>query len=199
MTTGRRAAEAPGPAKWHRWLEGLCNEVLALRLYRTTWRGIIEAVENNPNVPRTHVFGYLAQTYSASQAMAVRRLCGEQRRELSFKNLLREIAANPGLIPGKQVDVASVEADLKSLDSGNLLHVRQYVSQFLAHAQEVPTVKSPTFKDLHQAIDELSQLLRKYKLLVDDVDQYLDPVVAGDWLAPFRVAWLPPLPTGRWG
>ena len=197
MASAQQAVQPPSPAKWQRWLNGLRNEVHTLRLYRTTWRELIKAAEGNPNIPRTHVFGYLATTYSHSQAVAVRRLCGSQRNEISFKNLLREIAANPGLLPNRQVDVAGVAADLKSLDSGTLQHVNRYVSQYLAHAQETATIKIPTFQDLHQAIDDLSELLRKYVLLIENADQLLDPVVLGDWMAPFRMAWLPAWPTRR--
>lgn len=36
-------------------------------------------------------------------------------------------------------------------------------------------------------------MLKKYIYLVDDIDQVLEPVVLGDWMAPFRQAWMPTL------
>jgi hypothetical protein len=187
------ARQKPSIQKWSRWLARLRDEVLGLYLYRTTWRAIIKAAEDNPNVPRTHVFNFMANTYSASQAVAIRRICGEQSEEVSFRNLLHEVAENPALLQTKLVDVAMVQADIRSLDSGNLRLVRKYVSQYVAHGQETRPAPVPTFADLHAAIDELGSLLKQYISLIDDVDQLLDISIAGDWMAPFRIAWLPPI------
>ena len=76
---------------------------------------------------------------------------------------------------------------------GNLRRVRTYVDEFVAHKQVVPVADVPTFKDIDDAIDELGELVRKYMVLVQDVDQMLDAVVAGDVMAPFRMPWLLPL------
>ena len=189
---------APNPdahvAKWTGWLHRLRDQVHTLYLWRTIWRTIIKTAEGNPEVPRTIVFDFMAATYGASQAMAVRRLCGDQNRAISFRRLLREIAANPGLLPPGRVNVAEVEADLKALDSGVMKDVGRYVSQYLAHSQETPSVSIPSFEDLHAAIDALGALVRRYVLVIEDADQLLEPAVLGDWMAPFRVAWLPGYP-----
>jgi hypothetical protein len=158
---------------------------------------LIQAADSNPKVPRTHVFTYLAATYGASQAMAVRRLCGDQARAVSFKRLLRDVAAHPDVFPSGRVDVGQVEADLRALDSGVLKGVSRYVNQYLAHRQETPHAKVPAFTDLHEAIDLLGALVRRYMLVIEDADQVLEPVVLGDWMAPFRVPWLPARPYGR--
>ena len=64
-----------------------------------------------------------------------------------------------------------------------------------AHRQKEPTAQVPSFKVIHDAIYELGVLLQRYVYVVIDTHQLLDPAVAGDVMGPFRVAWLPSLPT----
>lgn len=105
--------EPPSVAKWSRWLARLRDEIHTLFLWRTTWRAIAQAIDANRELPRTHVFNFMAATYAASQAVAVRRLCGEQSGEVSFNNLLHEIVDNVDLIPDtRRPDPASVRADV---------------------------------------------------------------------------------------
>jgi hypothetical protein len=189
--------EPPSRAKWVRWLERLRNEVWALHLYRATWQSIVNAIDDNPKIPRTHVFNFMSDTYAASQAMAIRRLCGDQAEEINFRNLLHEVEEHPDLVVPAYRDEAQVEADLKALNSGNLKKVQKYASQYLAHGPEQRPAPVPTFSDLHAAIDDLGTILRRYSLMIEEADLVLEPPILGDWMAPFRMAWLPPLPSSK--
>ncbi len=185
-------AEAPSRAKWERWLDKLRTVILTLYLYRKFWRDFIAAAEA-ANVPPSYIFTFFQQTCAARQAVVVRSVCGRQGGQYSFHRLLTEIKDHPDLTENP-TDPDDVEADLRSLDAGNLWRVRKYVDQYIAHIEETPVAAVPTFEDLHAAIDELGALLRKYMVLVLNEDQWLETSVAGDVMAPFRMAWLPKLP-----
>jgi hypothetical protein len=179
--------------KWDEWFETLGGEIYTLRMYRTFWREFIKTAEAAGVTPG-HIFDFVAGTYSTRQAVAIRRLCGVGNREYSFHHLFSEIRDNAHLCKNP-LDPNEVQTDIESLRAGHLLSVRGFVNQYVAHRQEVPTAEVPTFKVIHDAIDELGMLLQKYVHVVNDAHQILDPAVPGDWMAPFRVAWLPPRPT----
>ncbi len=186
---------APSREKWDKWFTTLGSEIYTLRMYRTFWRDFIKAAED-AHVTPAHIIDFFAATYSNRQAVAIRRLCGSGNREYSFHHLLSEIRDNPQLCKNP-IDRKDVAADLKSLQAGDLKRVHVFVNQYVAHRQREPTAQVPSFKVIHDAIDELGLLLQRYVHVVNDVHQMLDPVVPGDVMRPFRVAWLPPLPTHR--
>jgi hypothetical protein len=182
--------------KWDGWFTTLGGEIYTLHMYRTFWRDFIKAAEA-AHVTPGRIFDFFAATYSTRQAVAIRRLCMKGGREYTFHHLLSEIRDHPHLCRNP-IDPREVQVDIDALQAGNLKRVRGYVNQYVAHRQErPPTAQVPTFADIHAAIDELGALLQKYVHVVNDVHQMLDPVVAGDVMRPFRVAWLPPLPNHR--
>jgi hypothetical protein len=188
MTRERASRE-----KWRGWLDRLRDEVLALYLYRKFWRDMMGAAEA-AKVPPSYIFNFLADAYSARQAVAIRRIAAGRPTQYSFRHLLTEIRDHPRLCANPP-DHAEVKADIEYLDTGNLGRVRQYVDEFVAHKQVLPVADIPTFKDLSDAIDDLGALLQKYMVLVLNEEQMLEPIaIAGDVMSPFRIAWLPARP-----
>jgi hypothetical protein len=183
---------APISAKWGRWLSQLTQEVLTLFFYRELWRRYIAAAEA-AKVPPSFMFTFFAESYATRQAVAIRRICKARSGQYSFRNLLTEIRDHPKLTTNS-TDPQDVEADIQSLNAGNLWRVHNYVDQYVAHKQEPPSAVTATFEDIDAAIDQLGELLQKYLLLVHNERQMLDTVIAGDVMAPFRMAWLPRLP-----
>jgi hypothetical protein len=187
--------EAPSHAKWERWLDRLRTDVLTLHLYRRFWRDIVQTAEA-ANVPPSYFFTFLTQVYLTYQAIAIRRVCKARQGQPSFRNLLNEIRHHPTLTKNP-TDPKEVAADIERLNAGSLGRVRRYADEQIAHKHETPPKDIPTTQDVHDAIDEVGVLLRKYMVLVLDVDQWLEISVAGDVMAPFRKAWLPELPDRR--
>ncbi len=185
-------AEPPSLAKWERWLDKLRLDVLTLHLYRKFWKDVVGAAEA-ANVPPSYFFTFFTQVYLTYQAVAIRRICKARHGQPSFRNLLTEIRHHPELTKNL-TDTKDVVTDIQSLDAGSLGRVRKYADEQIAHRQEAPSVDIPTIEDVHEAIDQVGALLRKYMVLVLDEDQWLETAVAGDVMAPFRMAWLPKLP-----
>jgi hypothetical protein len=182
----------PISAKWDHWLAQLTQEVLTLFFYRKLWRMLIGAAEA-AQVPGSFMFTFLAESYATRQAVAIRRLCKARSGQYSFRNLLAEIRDHPKLT-ANSTDPQEIEADIQSLNAGKLWRVHTYVDQYVAHKQEPPIAVTATYEDIDAAIDLLGELLQKYLLLVHNERVMLDTVIAGDVMAPFRMAWLPSLP-----
>jgi hypothetical protein len=69
--------------------------------------------------------------------------------------------------------------------------VQRYVNQVVAHTQEIPSHQVPTFSELNAAIDSIGDLVKKYaSLLKAELLWQLEPVIQGDWKAPFRQPWI---------
>ncbi len=72
--------------------------------------------------------------------------------------------------------------------------VRRFVSKHLTHADEAASA-APTRllqpSDVHEAIDTIGDLFRRYSsLLTASSYAFLMPVIQHDWMAPFQVPWM---------
>lgn len=210
-------------AKWIRWLKILDDEVSALYFHRAVWQQIANAIDANPSIPRTHALGVLQTMYAAAQAVAVRRMAEAGSRDISFGTLLTEIRAHAdeltqewwlshypdafsAAISGHRdwhqnfageketyLDPKLVDADLATIRR-RVEPISRYVDKWVAHRDRRAPKKVPTYKDLNQAIDCLGEMLTRYTLLLETADRSaVVPLVVGDVMAPFRMAWLQPL------
>jgi hypothetical protein len=91
---------------------------------------------------------------------------------------------------GTHLDPAIPTADLAALTAA-AANVKDYVDQHLAHADSVPTTVTLTLSDVHDAIDVIGELFRKYYTLLTAAS-YVDlvPIIQHDWLAAFRQPWI---------
>ncbi len=162
---------------------------------------------------------FLADTYAATQAVAVRRQAEVGPRVISLGVLLHEIAGDPERLSrerylshydsyarraqgepewaerfagdvGDYVDPDLVRADLEELRNGTA-RTKDLVDKHLAHADKDGLSNPPTFGELHSAIDAINEQFKKYVLLLT-VSSYatLIPVPQYDWLAVFRQPWI---------
>lgn len=104
---------------------------------------------------------------------------------------------------GDYIDPTITAADLAELREGSE-KVRRYVDKHVAHFDAsvigrgppaAPTKEGralPTLNEVHDAIDLIGRLFRKYSQLFSASDIIeLTPVLQHDWEAVFRVQWLP--------
>jgi len=186
--------------KWCGWLEEINGEIITICWYRTVWRTLVDMVQDNPEIPPSHVFGYLAGTYTASQASAVRRQAEVSSRVISLGRLLRELGSYPevlsrqryvSLFPAgmaqvigagefakyfggatrKHLDRQVVVGDLARL--GNVAQrIKVFADKYVAHydRDREPSTDLPASHELDTAIDVLGELLKKYTLLLKAQD-----------------------------
>lgn len=92
---------------------------------------------------------------------------------------------------GAFVDPAVVRADVAKLKSvtGN---VSKYVNKHVAHHSEQAPKQMPRYKDLTKSLNEISELLKRYYLLVKVATLVsTTPTRQENWKLPFLVPWAP--------
>ena len=98
---------------------------------------------------------------------------------------------------GEHFEPRLADADLEIL-RGDSEKLKDYVDQHVAHRAERPKLTDvPTFDDLHlhQAIDDLGDMFKKYsQVLKAAYWPTLEPVGQEDWRAIFPVPWNQPDP-----
>ena len=105
---------------------------------------------------------------------------------------------------GNHIDPAVVGADLTELRQGSR-KVKHYVNKHVAHFDEggvggrpkapgKKEIELPTLNEVHDAIDLVGRLFRKYHALFTAADVIeLTPVLQHDWKAVFQMQWMPEL------
>jgi hypothetical protein len=107
------------------------------------------------------------------------------------------------------LDPAIPSADLKLLTEASA-RVTKHVDKHVAHSEDPGPLpedpgstapdRVPTLDEVHDAIDMIGNLFRKYYPLFTAASMVLlEPVIQHDWLAPFREAWIKPAAGGPTG
>jgi hypothetical protein len=231
--------------KWGRWIDhGISSDVFTMHLERYAWRRLEEIVSDNAELKDTesYIWEFLFDTYTKTQAAAVRRQADTDPQAASLGRLICDIAETPELLSrdfwlglwserdddahwrqvaedawakqyageiGDHLDPAIPEADLAELRDGSK-KVRDYVDQHVAH-MDARTIRSgdgpptgappdaptktgqelPTLNEVHDAIDLVGHLFRKYaNLLTAATWTDLVPALQHDWEAVFREPWI---------
>jgi hypothetical protein len=206
--------------KWKRWIENQIRaEVLGMNNHRAIYQDLGRITKEHGALPPSQFFNFLADTYGATQAIAVRRQAEVDPRVVSLGVLLHEIAGDPERLSrewylshydsyarrdrgepewverfggeiGDHVDPDLVRSDLEELRRGTA-RTKDLVDKHLAHTDKKPIASPPTFAELHSAIDAINLQFEKYVLLLT-VSSYatLVPIPQYDWLAIFRQPWI---------
>jgi len=205
---------------WCLWLDTIDGDITSMYANREAWMTVMKIVGEHPAMPPSHFFDLMAQNYATTQAVAVRRQADTSPTVISLGRLLSEIVEHPEILSRQRhvalyradlqwvghkefntfagaemdhVDAGAVQADIDLLrDSSEA--IRKYVNKHIAHHEESPplTFVTPTFSDLDQAIDTLGSLVSRYTLMLMAVGRtVMAPVPQYDWLAPFKIPWLP--------
>lgn len=91
---------------------------------------------------------------------------------------------------GTHLDPAIPTADLDVLTTG-AAEVKRYVDKHVAHAEPVSAEVTLTLGEVHDAIDVIGDLFKKYYNLLTAVSYVeLEPAIQDDWKAAFRVPWM---------
>ena len=212
------AAELIEP--WERWLTRAYNEVVVLRDYEASWDELVDVVKANRAIPQpNHVMDFIRELYGVAVAVGIRRQSDADRqgRVANLRHVISDICEHPGVITrasfvaryeefmrevghktfdgfagagGAQIDAGIVAADLEKLDAATE-KVKTFVDKHLAHSDDQATA-SLTFQDLSDALGEVSELIRRYYLLVHGSSLLSTvPTKQYDWLRPLLVPWAP--------
>jgi hypothetical protein len=87
--------------KWRRWMDhGISADVFSMHLHRFAWKRIEEIAQANPVLRDTesYMWEFMFDTYSRTQAAAVRRQADIDSQAASLGRLICEVAETPELI-----------------------------------------------------------------------------------------------------
>jgi hypothetical protein len=209
--------------KWRQWIEvPITNDVLAMHLRRFVWHRLGEIIDAHGSLPGSYFWQYLTESYSHTQAVAIRRQAVPDTDSRNLGQLIREVAGDPTLITrefwigtqdtedpfdltlaeqnwqkrgggGDYLDPAIPEADLDHLTAA-AAEVKRYVDENVAHSDKRPAEVVITFDDMHEVIEAVSEPFRRYALLLTGKGwgNDLTPVIQDDWEAVFREPWIRP-------
>jgi hypothetical protein len=81
-----------GVGKWTGWIEGaIKSNVAAMHLRRDAWSDVSEILHDNKQLPNSYWWRFMADTYTVTQAVAVRRQAAAHRDVASLARLMSEI------------------------------------------------------------------------------------------------------------
>lgn len=205
--------------KWTGWIEHIYEETVTLFAYRSFYRGVVEMIGNNDDIPGSSFFDAFGAWYATTQAVAVRRQTDKDDRAVSLARLLTNMAAHPNVMtrdrflslwPNDEhyqrrgsegydsyasagievIPPAVYETDLKRFETA-AAPVRDYVDRLVAHNDQRQLTRLPTWGELNDVIDLLEEMLNKYMVLLKAQGvPSADPVHQAEWKEAFRVAWL---------
>jgi hypothetical protein len=206
--------------RWERWLTRAYSEVVVLRDYEASWDDLVDVVEANRAIPQpNHVMDFIRELYGIAVAVGIRRQSDADRqgRVANLRHVISDIGKHPEVITrdsfvagyqefmldvghetfdefagpgGAHVDAAIIAADLAKLDAATE-KVKTFVDKHLAHSDD-QAAASLTFQELRDSLEEVSELIRRYYLLVHGGSLLSTiPTKQYDWLRPLLVPWVP--------
>jgi hypothetical protein len=189
---------AQSAERWRDWISGRVRDnVLRLHQQRVVWDGMQEVIAHNPHIPRYSVlWEYLFDTYTISQAAAIRRLGETQENSASLAQLLEQIGAGKEAVT-RVWWLSGWATNWNQLDEGNrrfdalagvgaaefpaqqatddldqlgqrAAKVKCFVDRYVAHIDRrgLDLEDAPKLEELHDAIDHIRELYIRYHELL---------------------------------
>jgi hypothetical protein len=100
-----------------------------------------------------------------------------------------EVFASPD---AECIDGERVRSDSETL-AASVKPIKRYVDKHIAHYDRSRKPSDvPSFDDLDQAINALGEIFKHYLILLTGADRDpIEPIPQYDWVAPFRMPWIP--------
>lgn len=90
---------------------------------------------------------------------------------------------------GKSITVQTFENDLNSLKKA-ALQVKEFADNRIAHDLHDKSVGLKTMSEVDVCIDFITDMARRYQVLLTAVSSTIDPQIIGDWDRVFLVPWV---------
>lgn len=173
-------------AKWKKWLQIVCHDCGNLMLSRDMFLDIQAMIAKNPSMQQSDYFHvYLKDTYLAHVLMMLRKHVKTDSKSISLVSLAQDIINNPREIASPQI-TAQIQTEL---DRFKLCadKFEQFADRVIAHNDKRPPVHTPTYNQVHEAIDAMDRLSIQCSLAAgSDYMETCKPAVNDGWLLIFR-------------
>ncbi len=203
------------------WVETLAthihDEVIGLFTHRAVWWSLQQVFDENLSLPPSLIFDYLAQTYSASMAVAVRRLTDTAENSNSLVRLLTKMTLHhqrlsrgrwllrtswdDKVFAARQFDDfagssdGTMPKDRVNRDRARLIEsaskIKDFVDTTVAHMDSTRPASLPTFNELHDAVTTIGDVFGDwFGFLCGSALLSLVPTPQFDWSKCLTVPWI---------
>lgn len=173
-------------AKWKSWLQVVCHDCENLMLTRDMFLDIQGMIAKNPSMQQTDYFHlYLKDTYLAHVLMMLRKHVKTDSKSISLVSLAQDIIDNPSEIASSR-DITQLQAELTQFKLCAETF-EQFADRVIAHNDKRPPLHTPTYNQVHEAIDAMDRLSIQCSLAAGgNSTETCEPTVQDGWLVIFR-------------
>lgn len=143
-------------------------------------------IAKNPSMQQADYFHvYLKDTYLAHVLMMLRKHVKTDSKSISLVSLAQEIIDNPHeIVPHQSTAEIQAKLDLFKLCADTF---EQFADRVIAHNDKRPAIHTPTYNQVHEAIDAMDRLSIRCSLAAGgDYTETCKPAVQDGWLLIFR-------------
>lgn len=173
-------------AKWKKWLQVVCHDCGNLMLSRDMFLDIQGMIAKNPSMQQADYFHvYLKDTYLAHVLMMLRKHVKTDSNSISLVDLAQDIINNPHeIVPSPSTKQIQAELTQFKLCANKF---EQFADRVIAHNDKRPPLHTPTYNQVHEAIDAMDRLSIQCSLAAGgDYTETCKPAVQDGWLLIFK-------------
>lgn len=173
-------------AKWEKWADLVCQDCGNVLLSRKMFLDLHKMIEKNPKMQQSDYFHeYMNYTYVAHVDMMLRKHAKIGRENISLAGLARDILNNKDQVKGPFA-VEAFEAAINHFTQC-AKKVESFADRVIAHRDKRAPSYTPTYNEVHEAIDSMDRLAVQCSLAVGgDYSDTCKPTVQYGWLLIFR-------------
>ena len=179
--------------KWKKWIEDIKTDLQDTLVNRQIFKRTQEILKENTELNGPDTFNiFLAKNYIAGGSMGVRRHLKSQNGSISLLGLLEDLKDNCICEAGnlfQAIGKEEIEKDI--LELKNISEkIEEFADKRIAHLDKREMDSLPTFGDLHDCMDKMKDLVKKYLLKINGVG-YIDiePAMQYDFEEIFTKPW----------
>ena len=206
--------------KWETWLKTVSQEIEHLAASQQIYRETVKIILSNGSLPKENIFlDFLQEWYVHSIVMGLRRQLKTGDANVSLVGLLKDVAGascflsrerfvNLVIYDGRGTKQPNETFD-KYVGKGTQFLASQkicedlrkfkdiakkceeYADRLVAHRDKRGVPEVPIYKDLEEALTFMSDLLKKYSLLIRGNElRTVQPVIPQNWTVIFKQPWI---------
>jgi len=180
--------------KWKRWIEAIKTDLQNTLINRHIFKRTQEILKANTELTGPSTFNeFLARNYIAGAAMGARRHIKSGDDSISLMGLLEDMRDNCELEASalyKAIKKEEVEKDIIQLDAISK-SIEDFADKRIAHLDPRELKGLPTFGELHECMDHMAELVKKYLLIITGAGYtQIEPVFQYSWEEIFTKPWI---------
>jgi hypothetical protein len=181
------------PSHFYGWFRGLYAQAMAMAIRRlcdndpraVSLVRFLAFVKKDPSVVSRETYASLFPADTINHPGLPTEVKSMMRERMINQGY--DTTVGEGVLQPRGKDLGKEIAELKCLAD----EILEYATKRIAHFDKEPPSVEPTLEAINTVIDHASEIVQKYVLLLKAISTEMGVHFQYDWLAPFRVAWIP--------